>query len=251
MQTIGQKFAALLEKKGVSAYEVSAKTGISNATLSRIINKDSKPSLKTKSILADYLQIDESFFNSNNEAEIIVNYPFEVEFVENNNSNSFIKLENGQYLMTMPLAEYNIQAGFLDHYQDIEFLQGLDKHSILVDKPVKGRYVAFRVKGDSMDSGRADAILDKYIVSTRELQRQHWTSKIRFKDFPYWVIFTTESRYPLLKQITSHNTETGKIKCHSLNDGPEYTDFELSLDSVQALFYVIDINRPVARYDFY
>ena len=81
----------------------------------------------------------------------------------------------------------------------------------------------------------------------RELQRKDWTSKLRINDFPYWVIATTESNYPLLKQITHHNVEKGIITCHSLNDGPEYQDFDLHLNNVTALFYVIDVNRTITN----
>lgn len=165
----------------------------------------------------------------------------------NKNGNNFIQLPNGQFYMLMPLAEFKIQAGFLDHYQDADFLMDLSQHGILVDKPVQGRYVAFRVSGDSMDDSTSNSITQNSIVSTRELQRHLWISKLRFKDFPYWVIYTTQSKTPLLKEIIEHNVEEGYIICHSLNQSPEYSDFKLDMDDIQALFYVIDVNRSVSR----
>jgi transcriptional regulator with XRE-family HTH domain len=176
--------------------------------------------------------------------------PYELHFTKNSNANHFTRLPNGQYYMSMPLAEHNIQAGFLDTYQDLESLREVSQHGIIVNKPAKGRYIAFRVKGDSMDDGTTDAIPQNHIVSTRELQRQHWTNPIRYKDYRFWVIYTTESKYPLLKEIIGHDAEKGIITCHSLNDSPEYRDFELSLNDVQALFYVISIQRDVAK-DYY
>ena len=166
---------------------------------------------------------------------------------ENKNGNKFIELPNGQYYMLMPLAEFKIQAGFLSSYQDTDFLMDLGQHGILVDKPLQGRYVAFRVNGDSMDDGSNHAITRNSIVSTRELQRHHWVDKLRFRDFPYWVIYTTQSKMPLLKEIVEHNTEEGYITCHSLNDSPEFTDFKLHLNDIQALFYVIDVSRSVSK----
>lgn len=165
----------------------------------------------------------------------------------NKNGNNFLQLPNGQYFMLMPLAEFKIQAGFLDHYQDADFLMDLSQHGILVDKPVHGRYVAFRVSGDSMDDSTSNSITKNSIVSTRELQRHLWTSKLRFKDFPYWVIYTTQSKAPLLKEIIEHNIDEGYIICHSLNQSPEYSDFKLHINDIQALFYVIDVNRSVSR----
>lgn len=167
--------------------------------------------------------------------------------LENKNGNRFIELPNGKFYMLMPLADFEVQAGFLDNYQDSHFLMDLSQHGIMVDRTVHGRYVAFRVNGDSMDDGTSQAIARNSVVSTRELQRQHWTAKLRFRDFPYWVIYTTQSKLPLLKEIVEHNTEEGYITCHSLNDSPEFTDFRLNLNDVQALFYVIDVNRSVSK----
>lgn len=234
---------------GFTQDELAKELGVSLKTIGNWENGGVIPKTK-KELLRKYFE--EISNNTQRETkELLVNDAFEMEYVENNNSNSFIKLENGQYLMTMPLAEHNIQAGFLDNYQNIDYLQDLSKHSIIVDNPARGRYVAFRVKGDSMDSGKPDAILNNYIVATRELQRQHWKDKIRIKDFPYWVIYTTQATYPLLKEIVEHDTEKGTIKCHSLNDSPEYVDFEISMNDIKALFYVIDINRSVAKRDYY
>lgn len=259
--TINDRIKAFVDYLEISPYEFSKRLGNKRPDgLYKILAGSVEPSPKTLTNITTTFQNLNKLWLHTGEGDMIVNNdptnvdvkePFEVEYLENNNSNSFLKLENGQYLMTMPLADYNIQAGFLDHYQDLEFINGLNRHSIIVDKPVKGRYVAFRVKGDSMDSGRADAILQNYIVSTRELQKQHWTSPIRYKDFPYWVIYTTESRYPLLKQIIDHDTQNGVIRCHSLNDGPEYTDFDLSLNDIQALFYVIDISRNITTKEYF
>ena len=167
--------------------------------------------------------------------------------IENKNGNRFIELPNGQFYMLMPRAEFNGQAGFLGNYQDADFLMDLGQHGILVDRAYQGRYVAFRVNGDSMDDGSSQAIARNSIVTTRELQRHHWADKLRYRDFPFWVIYTTQSKMPLLKEIIEHNVEEGYIVCHSLNDSPEFTDFKLSLDDVQALFYVIDVNRTISK----
>jgi len=255
MNTIGERLAKAMLEKRFSSNKLAVQTGVHPSTIKNyIINKGTPDLIKLEKV-AEILDINfewlkdgigEAISNVRGKDVTVID-PFEVIYLENNNSNSFIKLENGQYLMTMPLAEYNIQAGFLDIYQDIEKLKGLNQHSIIVDKPAKGRYIAFRVKGDSMDDGTSNAIQQNSIVSTRELQRHLWTDKIRFKDFQYWVIYTTQSKYPLLKEIINHDVETGVIRCHSLNDGPDYSDFDLSLNDVQALFYVVDVNKQLSK----
>lgn len=230
------------EQLGLTQKELADMIGASRET---IINYEKgKPIPKSKlDILNKVLNGDTPFATIVKGSEIV---KMPVDF-ENKNGNKFIELPNGQFYMLMPLADFNVQAGLLNNYQDADFLMDLSQHGILVDNPVKGRYVAFRVNGDSMDDGSSNAIARNSVISTRELQRQHWTSKLRYRDFPYWVIYTTQSKMPLLKEIIEHNTEEGYIVCHSLNDSPEFTDFRLNMDDVQALFYVIDVNRSVSK----
>lgn len=233
---------------------------LTNEEIGALVDKKSEAfriALKRKSLSKLEIDLLEKHYGLSSESnkqdfdDIKVNDHFEHEFVENANANYFQKLPGGKYYMLMPLAGHNIQAGLLDNYQDIEMLKGMDQHGIIVDRPAKGRYLAFVVKGDSMDDGTSDAIPHDYIVATRELQRQHWRNKLRYRDFRFWVIYTTESKYPLLKEITGHDIEKGIISCHSLNDSPEYQDFDLSLNDVRALFYVISITRPVSGREIY
>lgn len=175
--------------------------------------------------------------------DIVVNEPHTLYTYENSFGNRFLTLPNDQYLMMMPLAEYEVQAGFLDRYQDVEVVKAMSQHSIIVPKTAQGRYVAYRVFGDSMDNGTSEAIQHNNIVATRELKQDLWQYKLKFNEFPYWVIFTKQASTPLLKQIIDHDTERGVITCHSLNDAPNYTDFELSMNDIQALFYVVNVSK--------
>jgi transcriptional regulator with XRE-family HTH domain len=230
------------ELLGLTQKELADLVGASRET---IINYEKgRPIPRSKSEILNKVLHQESIEDKNVTLEQV---KAKNEAFENKNGNKFIELPNGQYYMLMPLAEFNVQAGFLGNYQDADFLMDLGQHGILVDRPYQGRYVAFRVNGDSMDDGSSNAIARNSIVTTRELQRHHWTDKLRYRDFPYWVIYTTQSKMPLLKEIIEHNTEEGYIVCHSLNDSPEFTDFKLSLNDVQALFYVIDVNKSISK----
>lgn len=230
------------EQLGLTQKELAELIGASRET---IINYEKgKPIPKSKSEILHKVLEPESVYHRTVRSGQVVTTPDDF---ENKNGNKFIELPNGQYYMLMPLAEFNIQAGLLSNYQDADFLMDLSQHGILVDKPLQGRYVAFRVNGDSMDDGSNNAITRNSVVSTRELLRHHWADKLRYRDFPYWVIYTTQSKMPLLKEIIEHNTEEGYILCHSLNDSPEFTDFKLHVNDIQALFYVIDVSRSVSK----
>lgn len=98
-------------------------------------------------------------------------------------------------------------------------------------------YLAFEVRGDSMDDGTRASFEEGDVVLVRELDRIHWRDGIRFKERPYWVVVFDSS--VLIKQIVAQNIETGELTFHSLNNSPEYSDFKLNMDQIRALYYVL------------
>jgi transcriptional regulator with XRE-family HTH domain len=62
---LGKRVEELIENKGVTAYEVSVKTGISQASLSRIINNNTaKLKISSIDILADYFNVSRDWLKS-------------------------------------------------------------------------------------------------------------------------------------------------------------------------------------------
>ena len=104
-----------------------------------------------------------------------------------------------------------------------------------------GNYLAFEVKGESMDDGTRGSFEEGDIVLVRELERELWEGRLRFNDYPYWVVVFDSS--VLIKQLIKHDEETGDLTFHSLNPSPEYADFTINMDKVRKLFYVIK-KRP-------
>lgn len=99
-----------------------------------------------------------------------------------------------------------------------------------------GRYVAFRVDGDSMDDGTRDSFARRDIVAVRELSRDKWLPRLHYTKWPFWVVvFGNNVR---IKQIVNQDDE-GNITFHSLNPSPEYTDFTLRVDEIRRLFNVV------------
>jgi len=58
---ISLRIKELMKKKGVSAYNISKETGISQATLSRILNKNTKPNMNNLKILSKYFNSSEEW----------------------------------------------------------------------------------------------------------------------------------------------------------------------------------------------
>lgn len=236
-----------MEINNLNQTDIALKIGDTPQAVSDFLAKKSNPRIKTKNKYFNKLVGFKDFYDKNlNILEIEeVTIP-DTEIIPNKNGNEFIDLGGGLLFMKIPLLEINAQAGFADNYQDVEFLANIENYHYAIVKQVhKGKYLAFRVKGDSMDNGSSNSIVPNSIVTVRELQRHHWIDQLRYNKRPYWIIATTESRYPLLKQIIAHDTQKGIITCHSLNDAPEYSDFDLNLNEVTGLFYVTDISKNI------
>lgn len=62
MNEIGKRLKSLLDKTGLSPYKVSKRTGVSQATLSRIINKGTTPNESNLKALIDFFGVSETWF---------------------------------------------------------------------------------------------------------------------------------------------------------------------------------------------
>lgn len=167
--------------------------------------------------------------------------------IENNNGVKFYDLGNGRYRMTVskvPFCAYGRFANESDRLDPDK--EDWETESFEWDRIVHGRYLAFEVKGDSMDNGTRESFEEGDVVLVRELDRSHWRDGLRYKDHPYWVVVFGTS--VLIKQMTGCDMDEGKITLHSLNPSPEFSDFSLPLDSVRALYYVLQKKPKVVRF---
>lgn len=134
--------------------------------------------------------------------------------------------------LSVKVVTTKARAGFTEAYYSEEYLADLPTVLIEADKDYKGNYLAFEVDGDSMEPeyNAGD------VVICREVQRSLWQYKLHYKDFDFVIAHGTKGI--MLKEITSHNPETGEIVCHSLNEGVE--DFTLNLREVAFLYNVVE-----------
>jgi hypothetical protein len=125
------------------------------------------------------------------------------------------------------------RAGYSESYYSEEYLQDMPKVLIESDREYKGKYLAFEVDGDSMepDYNKGD------VVICREVSRDLWRNKLHINDWDFVIAHTTQGI--MLKQITSHNTATGEIVCHSVNT-EDHPDFTLNLHEVAFLYNVVE-----------
>lgn len=142
-------------------------------------------------------------------------------------------------LAMIPLVSQYAYAGYLSGYADTEYVETLPKLPVIVDHQLKGEYMAFEVKGDSMEDGTADSLRSGDILICRNIKQEHWRNKLHINKWNFIIAHKTEGI--LVKRIIAHDVENGTITIHSLND--MYEDKVLSLNDVSMLFNVTQVQR--------
>lgn len=223
----------LLDKKGVTPYVVAAKTGVSQATLSRILNNTTaRPSMRSVELLAKYFDVSaEWLLTGNGEMQVapVVKSDAREKAVEE--------------FVYVPMVPIRAKAGYLIGFGDKEYIETLPTVPVITDRAFHGKYRCFEVEGDSMDDGTRDALCDRDVVMAREVKKELWQYKLHIHD---WEFVIVHKEGILIKRIVEHDVEDGVIVCHSLNPlfGP---DFTLSLADVYELYNVIKIVDRSAR----
>lgn len=146
-------------------------------------------------------------------------------------------------ILRVPLVSQYAQAGYLCGYADAAYMATLPTIPYIVDHEAQGHYVAFEVKGDSMNDGTEDAILEGDRLLCREIMPHLWAdSKLHIRKWDFVIVHTEGI---LVKRIINHDVENHTITIHSLNS--MYPDKIINLSDVKQIFNVIELQRPRRR----
>lgn len=147
-------------------------------------------------------------------------------------------ISNPNYIMVSVVGQY-AAAGYLNGFADATYIEDLPKVPFFIDHEVRGKYMGFEVRGDSMDDNSANSIIEGDTLICRQIKPDLWCHKLHIQKWYFVIVHRTEGI--IVKQIIDHNTETGDITIHSLNSF--YPDRVLNLKDVAQLFNVVQINR--------
>lgn len=241
------------------------KIGVKQQVLNRIFKKDGRngeypsvsPNIKNgllNSLGIDeiYLLIDEDKRLKDDKSVIeLEQIPTEEKigkfFTENTNGVKFYDLGNGKYRMLVKHVPFCAYGRFANEADTLEpDKEDWEEDAFEVSKIVHGNYLSFEVKGESMDDGTRSSFESGDRVLVRELGKEHWMGKIRYRDYPFWVVVFGSS--VLIKQIVEQDLKNGTITLHSLNPSPEYCDFKLSLDEIRKLYYVVQKKPKIVSF---
>lgn len=249
---------SLIEKLGISINAFERAINVGNSAISKAITRESEIKDDTvEKILRTFPQVNRDWLETG-EGEIFTKTPspniprpkreaFVIGAIDgqsetNKSGNEFIDLGAGKYVMLVPKVHQYAYGGYLKGYADEEYMESLPRYSMIVDELHKGKYVAFEMRGDSMDNGESDAIQAGDVVTGRSISKYYWTSKLHMHKFREFVIVHLGGI--MVKEIISHDVQNGIITIHSKNpDKIEYPDEEISLADVAELFNVIEVSK--------
>lgn len=219
----------IFEKIAKTRKEIAQMIGYTESSFSQIINSK--------------VPLSDSFVKnlSNIDHRINVNWLFTGEGEMLNQEKlepNAILIENPNFIMVSVVGQY-AAAGYLAGFADEAYIEELPKVPFFIDHEVKGNYMGFEVRGDSMDDNSVNSIIEGDTLICRQIKPDLWHNKLHIQKW-YFVIVHKEEGI-IVKQIVDHNPETGDITIHSLNSF--YPDRVLNLRDVAQLFNVVQINR--------
>ena len=150
---------------------------------------------------------------------------------------------NPNAILNVPLVNQYAYAGYLNGYQNETYMNTLPTIPFIADHEAMGNYIAFEVKGDSMNDGTEESYLEGDRLICREVPQYLWAeSRLHIKKWDFVIVHEDGI---LIKRITDHDTANHTIRVHSLNE--MYPDRIIDLREVKQIFNVIELQRPRRR----
>lgn len=211
----------LIKTATLSNYKIALDTKISQATIGNYKNGKTRPTEANAEIIIKYF--------SNNTAK----------------QSNITEAEPVTEIITkrVPLINQYAYAGYLAGYQDQEYIDQLPTVLFDVDHDPKGNYLAFEVKGDSMNDGSDESYKDGDRLLCREIPSNLWcNSKLHLRKWDFVIV---HKEGVLVKRIVDHDVQNHTITIHSLN--PFYEDQVIDLVDVYQIFNVIEYQRKTRR----
>ena len=136
----------------------------------------------------------------------------------------------------IPLVSQYAYAGYLSGFGDPDYIETLPMVDFIPDREMTGNWVAFEVRGDSMDDGTKHGYEQGEIVICREVEPYLYKdSKLHYNQRDFVIV---HEEGILLKRVIDHDVENHTIVIHSLN--PIYPDRVLNLSQVRQIFSVVE-----------
>lgn len=232
METCAERFDYARKQLGLSNRELGELFGITSDAVNKSIKRDSIKAIYINTFSDKYGISKDWIIEGKGEMKLATKKK-EVNSAYYSNDN----------IMYVPLVNQYAYGGYLDGFNDSEFIEELPKIPFIVEKEHKGEYICFEVKGDSMDNGTHESILERDILLCRNVRKDFWKSKLHINKWDFVIVH--KEKGICVKRIIKHDVENGIITLHSLND--YYEDFDVHLNDVSQILNIVDIQRKKNR----
>ena len=232
--TLKERMFYLIEKEGLNPNQFYTISGLGNGYLNNVGESFRKPTIEKIKKSFPHWNMDWILYEK---GEPISNISKEnIEILE------AIPL-NQNYIINVPLVNQYAQAGYLCGFQDAAYIATLPTIPFIIDHEAKGNYVAFEVRGDSMNDGTEESYLEGDRLLCREIAPYLWAeSKLHIRKWDFVIVHEGGI---LVIRIIDHYVENLTFTIHSLND--MYPDRVIDLAEVRQIFNVIELQRPRRR----
>lgn len=152
---IGEILKKLLEEKGVTPYEVSADTGISQSTFSRMLNKNTKPNQKNKRLLAEYFNVNPEFLVTGKKRSVVQTKTVELDdgLLERNDEIAALVLylkNNDRQLRSHPLFSIyfeHLETKSINRFKE-QFLRDIESETMSKEEIIRKLLSKFTQSAD-------------------------------------------------------------------------------------------------------
>ena len=232
--TLKERMFYLIEKEGLNPNQFYTISGLGNGYLNNVGESFRKPTIEKIKKSFPHWNMDWILYEK---GEPITN-------ISKGNIDILEAIPlNQNYIINVPLVNQYAQAGYLCGFQDAAYIATLPTIPFIIDHEAKGNYVAFEVRGDSMNDGTEESYLEGDRLLCREIAPYLWAeSKLHIRKWDFVIVHEDGI---LVKRIIDHNVENHTITIHSLND--MYPDRVIDLAEVRQIFNVIELQRPRRR----
>lgn len=123
------------------------------------------------------------------------------------------------------------------------YINELEKGKIMVKKEHAGKYWEVESTGDSMNDGTSRSLLHGDWYAARDIPREKWKDKLHLNKWNAFY-FLHDTRGHIIKEVVSHDPETGIIILHSWNpDKDQYPDFEINIKDCYIVANVVQLTQ--------
>jgi transcriptional regulator with XRE-family HTH domain len=246
-QGIGQRLSDLISDNNISNYQLARAIGKNDSTISRIVNKNSKPHKDTLDLICDYFDVNEKWFltgkgskhtDQQNASKIAIkNVLTDNEDYVDEGKNKFIKVDEGNYFMLTPFVRRSDQLEFIKESDDPHYLNQLPVNPYMVTRPLPDYYLSFEVTGNDMEQEEIPSITEGYIATARCIEKELWASRFIFKRNKLYMIVHKEGIF--LREITKYCPEEKCLEIHAYN--PDYPDEKILLKNCKMICEVVGL----------